>query len=915
MTSGKSNTLSFHHLPVLSLPPFPISQLLPLQTFFHNQVMAAYGAAISLKNTIQRILQSSRISLDSHSPLILQPAYDQMDRLLKVLRLLDETSCSKIRIEVNAADERIKDAVWEFEDLLESHVLPQILPQLESERDNLSFSVDLQSLQHRVDCFVEMVKMMEEEYTNEMENMAEEEGEPISSRIDSGGGMIKSKMVGLSDEFEKARDYLLKGNYYSLDGMAGVGKTTLAKHVFEDPSIQSRFEFRAWVKAGRKCEFDELLRCVLAQVDPNAYEMLNQGDDDDDYEELVGLLKERLKGKKCLIVVDDVWETQAMDRMTNCLEEENIGGIQFLLTCREKIIFTKDDGYERVNLLNEVRLLNEEESKELLGLKVFGEEGFPRHLEELGEKIAKKCEGLPLMIVTVAELLLKADKTPEYWTEVAYKQHNSLFEDAYNQISEVLFPSYDYLPQHLKMFFLYMGAFRPYSDIIMPSMLNNLLSAEGFLEPIGEESFGDFFDLCLEKLCLMYHLVLNTTNSLSLFRSFRVHSCWQHLCKVEASRIKFLHVLQSCDDFMEDQRRLCAHWNSLFCFKQVCDSIESDCASTVRSLLCFGPHHPYPIPINSMGFKLLRVLFALDVRFYHIPNEILKLVCLRYLSLTCNGELPASISNLFHLRFLIMHPHISIVKRGVQSYIPVQIWNMQELELLEIPGRDLPTPNTDDAALNKLVNLFGVSANSCTREVLKRIPNLTHLGIYVELKPYDDDDDETNLLSRLSYISQLQNLVGLSYGIRNPEIKYECNTIPLSMFPSSLTMLNLSGLGYSWKYMNDIGLLLPNLEALSLECYAFRGPEWEIESGGFLKLTQLAIDDTDLVQWRPQRGSFPELRHLMMKDCYKLQQLDWPYDHSWITSIGLADCNPLVVACANQLKDKFPFELTVESSF
>ncbi|XP_057775801.1 putative late blight resistance protein homolog R1B-17 [Salvia miltiorrhiza] len=678
--------------------------------------MAAYGAAISLKNTIQRILQSSRISLISHSPQILQLVYDQMDYLQRVLRLLDKTSCSKIRAEVNALDELIKEAVWEFEDLLESHLLHQILPQLESERYNLSFSVDLQSLQHHVACFIEMVKMMEVEYFIEMENMPEEEGEPISSRIDS-GGMIKSKMVmtiRLSDEFQKLIDYLLEGNnYYSIVGMAGVGKTTLAKHIFEDPSIRSHFEFRAWVKVGRKCEPNELLRCVLAQVDPNAYQMLAQGDDGEE-EELVGLLKEKLlQDKKCLIVLDDVWEVQAIRHMINCLQENNIvGRIGYILTSRQAIKFTQHRGIR-------MSLLNEEDSTKLLGEKVFGEkvfseEGFPLQLEELGEKIAKKCEGLPLMIVKVAELLSKADKTPEYWTEVL-KQHSSLFVEAYNQISEVLFPSYDYLPQHFKMPFLYMGAFPPYADQ-RPFDIIHLLSAEGFLELNFEKSFEGFW----EKLSESYHLLLDTKISWFSERKYRVHSCWQHLCKVEASRIKFLHVLRGCDDVIKDQRRMCAHYNNLFCFKQVCDLIKSDCASTARSLLCHGPDHPYPIPIHAMGFKLLRVLAAFGVRFYDIPIEILKLVCLRYLSLKCNGELPPSISNLFHLQFLIINPYIYIKKRGVQPYMPVQIWDMQELEHLEIWGRDIPTPNTDDAALNKLMTLNCVSANSFTREVLKK---------------------------------------------------------------------------------------------------------------------------------------------------------------------------------------------------
>ncbi|XP_057810257.1 putative late blight resistance protein homolog R1A-10 [Salvia miltiorrhiza] len=316
-----------------------------------------------------------------------------------------------------------------------------------------------------------------------------------------------------------------------------------------------------------------------------------------------------------------------------------------------------------------------------------------------------------------------------------------------------------------------------------------------------------------------------------------------------------------------------------------------------------------------MGFKLLKVLETVKVRFYHIPTEILKLLYLRLLALICNADLPPSISNLFNLQVLIIYPYMNIKKRGVQSYMPVQIWDLEELQHIEIMGTDLPTPNTYDATLNKLITLLGVSANSCTWEVLKRTPNLKRLSIHVELKPYDDDSDETNPLSCLSYISQLQNLVNLEYSIWNPEMKYELHTIPLSMFPSHLNDLRLRGLGYPWKYMNDIGSLLPNLQHLNLKSYAFRGPMWEIKPGSFLKLTTLQIKDTDLVQWRPQHGSFPELKVLSMKHCYKLQQLDWPYDDSWIKVIELVECNPLAVACANQLKDKFSFELMARSSF
>ncbi|XP_042015924.1 uncharacterized protein LOC121763895 [Salvia splendens] len=182
--------------------------------------------------------------------------------------------------------------------------------------------------------------------------------------------------------------------------------------------IQRHFEFRAWVKVGRKCESNETLRCILAQLDPNTRDqMLTKRDDDDDLEKVVGLLKERLKDKKCLIMSDDVceWDTRVMDNL-------RIENVQILLTSRIGMVESP---------IQQLRLLNKNDSVKLLGKKVFVEEGFPPHLDELGKKIA-----YPLMIVTVAEFLSKEEKTISYWTEIAQKQHNSVFVDAYNKILE-----------------------------------------------------------------------------------------------------------------------------------------------------------------------------------------------------------------------------------------------------------------------------------------------------------------------------------------------------------------------------------------------------------------------------------------------------------------------------------------------
>ena len=64
--------------------------------------------------------------------------------------------------------------------------------------------------------------------------------------------------------------------------------------------------------------------------------------------------------------------------------------------------------------------------------------------------------------------------------------------DAYDQIAEVLFPSYEYLPQYLKMFFLYLGAFPPYHNLLLNSGLISCISAEGFLPPSANPFLEQF---------------------------------------------------------------------------------------------------------------------------------------------------------------------------------------------------------------------------------------------------------------------------------------------------------------------------------------------------------------------------------------------------------------------------------------
>ena len=188
---------------------------------------------------VLRILRCSRFSLVSGSQQIIEGVGSIAKNSGKIGR---EGECRK---KVNALDGIIKDAIWRFEDSLESLLIQQIPSQFESIPKIVS--IDLQSLQNDANSLIRSLKEMEEEYIYEVENMPQDQ--PISSIIGFHG--TNSKMIGLSDLFQQLKTDLTiihrhisprTGSVYGLYGTAGIGKTKLAMQIYQDPQIQSMYE-------------------------------------------------------------------------------------------------------------------------------------------------------------------------------------------------------------------------------------------------------------------------------------------------------------------------------------------------------------------------------------------------------------------------------------------------------------------------------------------------------------------------------------------------------------------------------------------------------------------------------------------------------------------------------------------------
>ncbi|KAL0335824.1 UNVERIFIED_CONTAM: putative late blight resistance proteinR1A-4 [Sesamum radiatum] len=736
-------------------------------------------------------------------------------------------------------------------------------------------------------------KTLEEHYDRVDQLPLEEDG--TSGTGDDFDGNDQSKMVGLDVEVSGINNLLINRlsselKVVAIEGMAGIGKTTLARQVYEHPSISSTFDCCLWVSIGTKPQIKDIMLDILAQMNLDSIDEIHET-------ELSGYVWRSLRDRKYLIVLDDVWGPEICYEL-ELLFPNNSNGSRILLTTRMHNVAC----YDALNHCIRKRFLNKEESRRLLHGKVFfDEDSCPPQLEEAGKQIAEKCEGLPLAIVAVAKHLSKADKTLEYW-KVAEDEISAIFS-ADVVMSKKLMLSYKHLPQHLKACFLYLGVF-PLGYRIPVSKLIKMWCAEGFLE---RHKWNILEDTALECLSALVHrnvVMISAFSSRRKIKTCKVHSVFWHLCTKQADEDKFFHIMMNsnANQRPERQRRLCIHNNVLFGIKDVRKSMAS--VSNARSLLCTGPHHEYPVP-KCLSFSLLKVLDAATFRFYEFPIEVVGLIFLRYLAFTYNGKLPASISKLRNLEYLIVQQYLSILSfEACRSYLPMEIWEMGKLRHLQVMGSDLPDPSSDSVLFYHLSTLIGISARSCTKKVLEKIPKLKRLGIQVELAL----DVPTKPLCCFDHLGY--KLESLKCVIANPKVVV-AQRLPVSIFELRyLRKVTLAGLGLPWHDMRSFGKL-PLLEVLKLRCNACRGPVWRTDEVQFRELRYLLLEDVDVENWHADCYSFPMLEYLSIRHCYKLQKI--PLEFGKMVGFGttrtlkkveLVDCGESVVASAKQIVEE-----------
>ncbi|CAA7400549.1 unnamed protein product [Spirodela intermedia] len=685
-------------------------------------------------------------------------------------------------------------------------------------------------------------------------------------------------LVGMDEEKNRILRHLLDGSrkrrsVISIVGMGGLGKTTLAKRVFNE--AKARFSLSVWIDVSQQYSPESLLRDILRKLTVTGVKELEEMTRAQCEEKLY----ETLEAENYLIVMDDVWDTEVWKILSRHLPDAQNGSRVLITTRDKKVARAADPSTPPL----ELRPLSKEESWELLSKKAFPNQEdieaiCSESLRNLGKEIARKCGGLPLALVVLGGLLSTKDPSFWAWKRLADTLVWENMEEG-RVCLDILALSYEDLPRHLKWCFLYFSSLPEDFEIEVDKLIR-LWIAEGFVEQREGETLEETAEDYLEELVQRCMVIRVQDESGPIIEvSCRIHDLLHDLTVAEAKEVGFLVSHGIRDDEGVSQldssvRRLSLQGEKTWCW-------DSKSTPRLRTFLSFGTRCQVDINrvFSDRDLKLLKVVDLEGALFDELPEEVGDLIHLRYLCLKNTGitSLPSSVAKLRHLQCLdAKWTEIKTMPRGV--------WKIEALRQVIVPEK--VEPEMLVAGLSNLQVLKEVRAgrwiDSCLgsltslRELqirgikdchhpalsswLLKLPRLKKLGLRGESIP--------DCLWTSSSFSSLQvlSLLGI---VRKPPQQSSSGG---DQWPPNLTKVTLGGTSLG---QDSIAALekLPELTYLCLR-WSYEGNEMICSPGGFPKLEFLVLYSLKkLERWVIEAGAMPRLRRLEITYCRKLEML------------------------------------------
>ncbi|QHO09559.1 uncharacterized protein DS421_14g482380 [Arachis hypogaea] len=678
--------------------------------------------------------------------------------------------------------------------------------------------------------------------------------------------VVEEDMVGFVNIFNDVTKQLKENDsgvdVISIIGMGGLGKTTLAKKIYNNNEVKKLFPCCVWVTVSKDYKAKELLQSLLKGC--GLSESIKGEDISADYQRSV--VREFLETKKYLIVLDNIWEPEVWDEV-ECFFPDNNNGSAILITSRNDGVanYTGSKSYYPP-------LLDKDESWKLFCMKVFKSRECPSNLEHMGRLMVEKCGGLPLAIVTLAGVVAKKRRLPVEWTRIMRYVLWYVDKDD-GRVTNVLKLSYDSLPQRLKSCFLFLGVY-PEDYEIPVKRLKQLWIAEGLIQP---PKIGISDGLEVEDIAEEY---LNELVDRSLVMVVKrksdggVKSCWIHdllldLCISENRAEKGIEICTGKDIPSLDNVETCR----LSLRGQYSNLLEQCDLSRVHSLMCFWDYCYFTetLWINVMSFSSARILdfgkpcFGLSPAAQNLGTHI----HLRYLRVNqgaCVEDHPDLICSLANLETLIVE---DFSDRHFFK-LPHGIWRLKKLRHLEgrlrMTSKTVPPNTSGEDCLPNLQTLQLVTLEkglTMSSIAIGRFPKLRKFGLRWN---FGSGCTEHELLQGLHHLKNLEELKLVDF-----------HELPQAHeFPSNITKITINilsptdwfGFNYRYSSLNTLGDLT-RLHVLKVTTPVhYLEDSLRFAAGSFPNLEVLHVTMMRVREWILEEGAMPSLQHLIMDQCY-----------------------------------------------
>ncbi|XP_056165248.1 disease resistance protein Roq1-like [Syzygium oleosum] len=256
---------------------------------------------------------------------------------------------------------------------------------------------------------------------------------------------VSKHLVGIGDHVNKIRNWVdtptTNARMIGIYGMGGIGKTTLAKVIYN--RLSNDFVHRSFLADIREIACrngipylqKQLIKEIL-QIEPKVWNV----------DDGINIIKSRFRGKKVLILLDDIDDKNQLDALAR---EHSwfMAGSMIIVTTRNEAVL--DQSEFEVDYKYELNELDEVQALLLFNRHAFRMDHSPRDFEAISHDIISTMGGLPLALQVVGSYLYKK-MNRKVWEDVRKQLEGQPHKD----VQKILQISYDALEDGHKQIFL-----------------------------------------------------------------------------------------------------------------------------------------------------------------------------------------------------------------------------------------------------------------------------------------------------------------------------------------------------------------------------------------------------------------------------------------------------------------------------